>query len=127
MMDLPNLFSSSPKKDKLFLGLVLTQQSVQAILWKIAKSGISVIKTSEIIDIKDEDQTIVQTDQALQGLGKLAENLDEVLLGLESSWVNPKGVVDNKKPLLKKITEDLDLKPVGFVVTLESDSITSPP
>jgi hypothetical protein len=120
MMDLPNLFSSSPKKDKLFLGLVLTQQSVQAILWKIAKGNISVIKTSEIIDIKEEDQTIIQTDQALQDLGELAENLNEVLLGLESSWVNPKGVVDAKKPLLKKLTEELSLKPVGFVVTLEA-------
>ncbi|MDH5532873.1 MAG: hypothetical protein OEX81_00400, partial [Candidatus Pacebacteria bacterium] len=120
MMDLPNLFSSSPKKDKLFLGLILTQQSVQAILWKIAKSGISVIKTSEIIEIKEEDQTIVQTDQALQELGELAENLSEVLLGLESSWVNPKGVVDSKKPLLKKLTEELSLKPVGFVVTIEA-------
>jgi len=120
MMDLPNLFSSSPKKDKLFLGLILTEKSVQAILWKISKGGISVIKQSEILDIKDDEQIVIQTDQALQDLGELSENLSEVLLGLESSWVNPKGIVDNKKPILKKITDDLSLNPIGFVVTTEA-------
>jgi hypothetical protein len=120
MMDLPNLFSSAPKKDKLFLGLVLTERSVQAILWKIAKGEISVIKNSEVAHINDEGKTLTQTDNALQELGELSENLSEVLLGLESSWVNQKGVIDNKKPLLKKLTQDLSLKPVGFVVTIEA-------
>lgn len=120
MMDLPNLFSSAPNKDKLFLGLILTEKSVQAILWKIANGEISVIKKSAITKISDKEQTIVQTDVALQELGELSENLSEVLLGLESSWVNQKGVIDNKKPLLKKLTEDLSLKPIGFVVTIEA-------
>jgi hypothetical protein len=120
MMDLPNLFSSAPKKDKLFLGLIMTERTIQAILWKIANAQISVIKNSEIIHLNKEEDLIVKADIALQELGELSENLSEVLLGLESSWVNPKGVVDTKKPLLKKLTEDLSLKPIGFVVTTEA-------
>ena len=119
-MDLPNLFSSTPKKDKLFLGLIMTEQTVQAILWKITNSKIIPIKTSEIIHISTEDEVIKKTDIALQELGELSENLSDVLLGLESSWVTPKGVIDAKKPLLKKLSDDLSLKPIGFVVTTEA-------
>ncbi|NCN87331.1 MAG: hypothetical protein GW941_00380 [Candidatus Pacebacteria bacterium] len=119
-MDLPNLFSSTPNKDKLFLGLIMTEQTVQAILWKIANSKISAVKSSEIIHISNADEVIVKTDTALQELGELSENLSDVLLGLESSWVNPKGVIDAKKPLLKKLSEELALKPIGFVVTTEA-------
>jgi len=119
-MDLPNLFSSSPKKDKLFLGIVLTEQSAQAILWKIARGDISVIKTSETFTFEKPEDLIVKTDQALQELGELSENLSEIIFGLESSWVNQKGIVDAKKPILKKLTTDLSLKPVGFVVITEA-------
>jgi hypothetical protein len=120
MMDLPNLFSSTPQKDKLFLGLIMTEQTVQAILWKIANSKISAVKISEIIHISKENEVLVKTDAALQELGELSENLSDVLLGLESSWVNPKGVIDAKKPLLKKLSDELSLKPIGFVVTTEA-------
>lgn len=120
MMDLPNLFSGAPKKDKLFLGLLMTETTVQAVLWKISNQEISIIRQSEPIHYTKEEDIIVKTDQALQELGELSENLSEVLLSFESTWVNETGVIDAKKPLLKKLSEDLSLKPIGFVVSTEA-------
>lgn len=119
-MDLPNLFSSAPKKDKLFLGLLMTETTVQAVLWKIASKEISIIKQSEPLHYTKEEDIVIKTDQALQELGELSENLSEVLLSVESTWANESGVVDAKKPLLKKLSEDLSLKPIGYVVTTEA-------
>ncbi|MCL4208171.1 hypothetical protein KJZ63_00870 [Patescibacteria group bacterium] len=119
-MALLNFQSGDKKSKKLFLGILLTEQSVQAVLWSIDNGQIKVEKKSEIYQITNEEETLKQTDKSLQDLGEESEGLEEVVFGLEPSWSNKSGVLDIKKPILKKLTEDLSLKAIGFIVLTEA-------
>lgn len=119
-MGMPSFLSGEEQKTKLFLAILLTEQSVQAVLWSVTRGQIKVEKKSETYQINQPDQTAKQTDLALQDLGEQSENLKEVVFGLPPSWSDAQGVLDNKKPLLKKLTEDLSLEAIGFVVISEA-------
>ncbi len=119
-MALLNFQSGDQKSKKLFLGILLTEQSVQAVLWSIENGQIKVEKKSDIYQITSEKETLPQADKSLQDLGEESEGLEEVIFGLEPSWSDKNGVLDNKKPLLKKLTEDLSLKAIGFIVITEA-------
>jgi len=119
-MALLNFQSGDKKSKKLFLGILLTEQSVQAVLWSIDNGQIKAEKKSEIYQITNEEETLKQTDKSLQDLGEESEGLEEVVFGLEPSWSNKSGVLDTKKPILKKLTEDLSLKAIGFIVLTEA-------
>lgn len=119
-MALPTFLAGDQKNENFFLGILLTEQSVQSVLWSASNGLIKVEKKSEIYQINQADQALVQTDKALQDLGEESEGLSEVVFGLEPSWADATGVLDNKKPLLKKLTEELSLKAVGFVVITEA-------
>lgn len=119
-MALLNFQSGDQKNKKLFLGILLTEQSVQAVLWSIENGQIKVEKKSENYQITTQEETLKKTDTALQDLGEESEGLEEVIFGLEPSWSDKSGVLDTKKPLLKKLTEDLSLKAIGFIVVTEA-------
>lgn len=119
-MGMPTFLSGEEQQTKLFLAILLTEQSVQAVLWSVTRGQIKIEKQSEIYQINQPDQTAQQTDLALQELDEQSENLTEVVFGLPPSWSDTQGVLDNKKPLLKKLTEDLSLEAIGFVVISEA-------
>ncbi|HYD35246.1 MAG TPA: hypothetical protein VD999_04220 [Vitreimonas sp.] len=119
-MELPNLFSSPAGPDKLLLAVVLTGSTVQAALWKVKDGEIVVVHTSSVLEYTDDENCLVVTDESLQELGKESEDVEEVVFGFAPSWVDAQGIVDVHKPLLKKLTKQLSLKAVGFVVIDEA-------
>ncbi len=121
-MDLPTLFNqpTSPDGEAFYLAIQLTDTSVHSALWKIANGSISVVQKSEVHAYTDEKDSLVKTDESLQDLGKESENVSQVVFGLPPAWVEADGIASSKKPLLKKITDELSLKAVGFVVTTEA-------
>lgn len=121
-MELPSLFSSAQPDSvrKLFIAILVTESSVQASLWEVVDGSIVVLEHSDTQQYTDLQDLVKKTDQCLQDLGKDSESVDEVIFGLEPEWVDKDGIVDDRKPLLKKITDDLSLKAVGFVVTVEA-------
>ncbi len=121
-MDVPNLFQHSEQKgqERLLLSLLLTNSSIQAALWSISGDVIEVLRHSKPFTYKDQQSCLLSTDKALQELGKQSENVNETVFGFEASWVDDAGITDAKKPLLKKVTEELSLQPVGFVVMTEA-------
>lgn len=118
-MALTNFFSAPEAVEKPYLTIVLTKSYVQSAVWKIGE-GINIQERSDRHAYTDEKDCIVQTDLSLQELGKDSEAANEVVFGLEPDWVNHQGISDQYKPLLKKITQDLSLKAVGFVVINEA-------
>lgn len=123
-MGLSAFFSSSKQTNsdgnKLFIALLLTDSTVQAGFWQIGQSRISLLERSAVLAYTDINSLLVETDKALQELGKESENVEEVIFGLEFNWVSQDGVADDKKPVLKRLTQDLSLRPVGFVVSTEA-------
>jgi hypothetical protein len=125
-MDLPNLFNSSPDESKLCLSLYLTDRQVQAGLWQLTEASlpagrqVAMVAHSEVHNFSNDDDCIKATDESLQELGKESEGIEEVVFGFDPSWIDQGNITDLKKPLLKRLTKELSLRPVGFVVTTEA-------
>lgn len=119
-MGLPSLFSNTQPAEKLYLTIVLTESYVQSSYWQFNEQQILIKDRSDRHPYIDDQDCIKQIDASLQELGKESESANEVVFGLEPSWVTQTGVSDQRKPLLKKITQDLSLKAVGFVVIGEA-------
>jgi hypothetical protein len=121
-MDLPNLFTSPQKKpqDQLFICILLGRDTVQSSLWKVEDNQIFVLTTSSYKKFGDDRDCLIQTDESLQELGPDSEDVYQVCLGFDPEFVDEKGLLDSKKPLLKKITKELSIEAVGFVVVSEA-------
>lgn len=119
-MGLPSLFLNTQPAEKLYLTIVLTESYVQSSYWQFHDQQIVIKDRSDRHPYIDDQDCIKQIDASLQELGKESESANEVVFGLEPSWVTQTGVSDQRKPLLKKITQDLSLKAVGFVVIGEA-------
>jgi len=121
-MDLPNLFSSGTKvkTEELVLFLVLTDVKIQTILLELSTSGVEMLDKSKEFDYEGLDKCVEQSDLALQQLNKKSENVSEAIFAVNSSWVKNGEVIDEKKPFVKKLSDDLNLKPLGFIDVNES-------
>lgn len=112
--------STSDNQAKQLLALLITDTTVQAGFWQISEGRIVLLEKSTVLSYFDASSLSVETDKALQELGKASEDVDEVILGLEFNWVGQEGIADLKKPILKQLVQELALKPVGFVVSTEA-------
>lgn len=119
-MDLPNLFNASSDEPKLSLSLYLTDHQVQAGLWQLEGGQVAMVSHSEAHSFENDDDCIKATDESLQELGKDSEGVEEVVFGFDPNWIDKGNIADLKKPLLKRLTKELSLRPVGFVVTSEA-------
>lgn len=112
---------SNEDKVKSFLVVLISDSSVQSAFASLDDKGVKVLERSRVIDYSDQKELLTQTDKSLQELGKESENVKEVIFGLEADWVTKNnGLVAERKPLLKKLTEELSLTAVGFVVISEA-------
>ena len=121
-MDLPNLFSSGNKvaSEQLVLFVVLSDAKVQTILLELTTAGVQVLDKSKEFSYEGLANCVEQTDLALQQLNKKSENVSETIFAVNASWVKEGEVIDEKKPVIKKLSDDLNLKPLGFIDVSES-------
>ncbi len=121
-MDLPNLFSSGvkTKTEEFVLFVVISDVQLQVLLLELSRTGVSIVDKSKVLDYEGLDKCVEQTDVGLQQLSKKSENISETIFAVNPSWVKNGEVIDEKKPFIKKLTEDLSLKPLGFIDMSES-------
>lgn len=111
---------SQLSENQFYLTIYLTDQTVQAALWRIKNAQLEITETSDTHTYLDEKSCLIETDKALQELGSDSEGVNETVFGFEPDWIDKDGIIDARKPLLKKLTESLSLKPIGFVTSTES-------
>lgn len=121
-MDLPNLFSSGvkAKTDELVLFVVISDAQLQVLLLELSRAGVAILDKSKVLDYEGLDKCVEQTDVGLQQLNKQSENVSETIFAVNPSWVKNGEVIDEKKPFIKKLTDDLTLNPLGFIDMSES-------
>lgn len=121
-MDLPNLFSNNTKvkTEELILFVILSESKLRVALLELSKNGVEILDTSKEFEYESLDKCVEQTDLALQQLNKQSENVSETIFAVNTSWVKHGEVIDEKKPFVKKLSEDLSLKPLGFIDINES-------
>lgn len=121
-MDLPNIFGAKKPQQQKFLALDIGDEAITAGLWTVDGGQIKLLKNSSSIEWKDENTTDAAeaADVALEELGKEADNINQVVLGLPGSWLDEHAIVPARRTLLKTLNEQLALKPLGFVVNAEA-------
>lgn len=119
-MALPSLFGGTKTQDSLFLSVYVADTFVQAGLWGIKQSQVELIAKSEPLQYQGTKEVSSKTDEALQALGEDSEKISKVVFGFDPSWIRGSNVVDEYKAIVKTLTTDLNLEPLGFVSTSES-------
>lgn len=116
------LFASHKPKQKSFIALLVSDTHVCASLWEVNLGRIEVKRRSEVLEWQPEVEASLADSSAvsLEQLGSEANKVDEVLFGLPDSWAHEQAIATAKKPLLKELTQQLNLKSIGFVVTDEA-------
>ncbi len=120
-MQLPHLFKKpAVAKPVYFFAIHLSDLVVQSALWKVDEGMIEVVSRSGQKSWSDDESCVAAIDQTLQELSKESEHVTETLFALSPEWVTPEGILPGKKPLFQKITKELSLEAIGFVVTTEA-------
>lgn len=105
----------------LWLTVIFSGKKVVACLVATTDSNQTELQThSELHLFTDIEHAPVAVDKALQELGPDSETVSKVIYSLPADWISEGDIADGYKPLLKKITTDLGLEPMGFVSTSES-------
>lgn len=102
------------------LCIVVTARTVQSFLVSYSSLGVRVLERSPILHYENLQKLVISTDESLRELGKQSEFVDRVIFGVAHAWIGQTDVVKEKQVLLQKITDELTLKPEGFVDSLET-------
>ncbi len=113
---------------KSFLALYLNDDVLQLAVWQIIdRQSPQIISSSQLIrwDGSNQSSLVKAVDQALsQALQSLdlPSDPDQIIFGLPFAWLDSQtgDILPEKKQLLKSLSQQLELKPLGFVLSAES-------
>ena len=122
-MELKNLLTKFKNKEETpeyFFALEIDSDHVKSAIWTVLANQTKIVKlgTTENWDGTSEEELLVAVDKSIS---VASENLSPeptgVIFGTPESWIDKDNIIPDKKKLLKLICEQLELKPLGFVVT----------
>jgi hypothetical protein len=117
-----------PKEEKKegFFALEIGLGFVKSAIWLVEDGKIRVLCLGANQKWSREEDLIKAVDASLSAAAEsLAEQSsvkepNRVIFGLPDNWVSQDKILPENLTILKKISEALDLKPVGFVITVEA-------
>lgn len=122
-MEIKNIFKKlRPQRETVdnFFAVEITDDTVKSAVWSVIGGQTKVVSvgSSQNWDGKNKETLLEAVDRSIsQASEKLSAEPTGVIFGLPESWSDEAGVMAAKKPLLKHVCEELELKPLGFVVT----------
>lgn len=127
-MQLPNLSFLKKKVDEEFLiSLIFKPKNLVAVLLSNKEGSITIISTKSVsLDLlsSSTEELISAADEAISSLELSVDDgnkIEKTLFAVPYSWTDDEGNI--KKDVLvqlKKISVELALKPMGFIVTIEA-------
>lgn len=105
-----------------FIVCFIEESQVNLAICEVTNSGPTVISVAKPKEWQDELGLSDAIEVALEELADYASGVSDVLFGLPEEWVNGADVKDERKEMLKKFSQKLSWKPLGFVVSLEAVS-----
>ena len=106
-----------------FLALEITQDTVKSAIWIVEDKETQVLKVGTIEEWQEENQEsfLKAADASISSvLEGVTPEPKGILFGLPEDWVEKEVILTKRKQLLRQVCQKLDLKPLGFVVTLEA-------
>ena len=119
-MKLPKIFADQPSAPLQFFLICLTETMAQVVLWQVEENGLVVMGQSDRVEWEGDELCVAAIDRGTLQLGKEADKVKKTLFSLPGDWVNTSGILPARKSLFQKITKELELDPVGFVVISEA-------
>lgn len=113
------------KKEYLF-ALQLDEGLVKSAVWMVEKGVVKILTIGETQSWEDEKEILEVVDNSLSSAAEKMSLLKEeaepnkVIFGLASDWIEENKIIPSKLEILKKISKELELSPVGFVVIPEA-------
>ena len=126
-MELPNIFKKpGEEKPEIFWSLIIDKSWIEAGIWKVEDGQVVILArgTSSTWQEGDIESLIAAADSSMSSAAtEIPETIEEpekVVFGLHQTWIDEGDIRSEKLDLLKKISQELELKPAGFVVINEA-------
>jgi hypothetical protein len=111
--------SSAPTQ---YLAVVFTAEFLSAVLWQYQTGKTTILTQSKNVPVKSWKLNDINSavDTALDELGEAGLTIKHVLFGVPNSWLEDNSLQSDKKHVLKALTQDLLLEPLGYVVNSDA-------
>ena len=124
-MDISSILPKKKETAKeLFWSLVIEPDWLQAGVWEIKDGQANLLSSGPPTGWKTDEELVDGADTALSGaVGDLPEDSPEpvkTVFGVSTDWVSDGEIKSENLEKLKKLCENLSLKPAGFVVLPEA-------
>lgn len=128
-MELTNILGrikSEHVPPKPFLALELTMDVVTAAVWHVEDGVTQIITLGPPVEwvedsSKSGDNLVQAVDSTIStAIDGLLVEPNQVVFGLPESWITPRAIDEKKLKLIKLISRELELKPLGFVAVTDS-------
>lgn len=128
-MELGSFLGKLKGEDKVepqkFLALVLTDEVVQAAVWHVVDGETQIVAIGTPVEWDGDTGTTGELVSAVDAtISSAVEGLPEepsgVILGISPGWTDAKGILGSKHGFIKTICRELELKPLGYVITTDS-------
>src|SRR3989344_7927677 len=127
-MNIPNLPFLEKKNNEYFLSLVLRDEKASAVVFQEVQGRVNVVgehnedfKSS--IEDATEEELLNVLDRAVSIAEKSlpeGEESQKTIFGVKESWVEEGRIKKDYLTKLKKVSDELQFKPVGFLVITEA-------
>lgn len=119
---LSKLSSSRKEKEKIFLAIEISNETVKTACWTVKDGATKILKVGSIEEWEDKTELLtsaIDSSVTITLEGVKSEPVG-VIFGLPESWIEKDQITTQKKKILKKICEEFEFKPLGFVATIEA-------
>ena len=111
------------EEQKTFLAVEISAETVKSALWTVEEAKTKIIKIGSLQewDGTNKDLLLTAIDNSISATceGQTTEPKG-MIFGLPKDWIEENQIIEAKKDLLKFICQKLELKPLGFVLSLEA-------
>jgi hypothetical protein len=124
--DIISKISKKEEKKEYFFALIIAAEKVRGSIWTVEAGKTKVVATGEPESWAEEKGLLNAVDATLSSATEAFTPPEEVkepnkiVFGLPETWVEEEKITAEKLKILKEVSQKLDLKPVGFVVTTEA-------
>lgn len=123
-MELKNLLTKLKHKEEnhqeYFFAVEVTEELIKTAIWTVADGQTQVVKVgqSQTWDGQTQEKLVSAIDQSISAISaNISPEPSGVIFGLPEAWLDSDNIVPDKKNYLKAICQELELKPLGFVIS----------
>ena len=123
-MELKNLLIKLKRKEEknqeYFFAVEITEEIIKTAVWTVTDGQTQVVKVGQpqAWDGQTQNKLVSAIDQSISAISaNISPEPSGVIFGLPEAWMDSDNIIPEKKTYLKAVCQELELKPLGFVIT----------